>query len=576
VSELGAGFTHVSYIDLALLRSKQRDYPEAIKLARLGLDNAPDLAEPRAYASVRLGDLHREAGNLVPALEEYDRCIKLAQGLQDAAHTETDGQFAPSQTGSLIPWLYAAHKGKLLCLAAIGNDAATEEELESTQKLLERYRQNILEEENRNTFFDIEQSVYDAAIDFAYSRKADYQAVFEYSEQSRARSLLDLIPNAPNQGEAHSNGDISRVRPLSELRQGLPDNTQLIEYAALEDKLLICLVSRSEFSVKQTPIRLEDLTDRILRFRQSILTGAEPEAEGPSPTRSLAQELYHLLIEPIELSPENGRRICLVPDKILTNLPFDALVSPGTGRYMVEDYQICVAPSASVYLMCSQNRNHSADLVKEHLLGVGNPDFDRSEFPDLSPLQSTEAQIERIATLYSSDSPVVLTGANAVKGRVKDEMSKADVIHFASHYKVYPGQPMNSRLVLARDRDVSAGFLQADEVYELKLSRAPVVVLSACDSGVEYYYNGEGMVGMSRVFIAAGAPIVVASLWKVESRATAKLMVSFHQHRKRDGDSTGEALALAQRDMLSGALGDDLRHPFYWAGFAAIGGATTF
>src|SRR5262249_58509740 len=128
------------------------------------------------------------------------------------------------------------------------------------------------------------------------------------------------------------------------------------------------------------------------------------------------------------------------------------------------------------------------------------------------------------------------------------------------HYKVYPGQPMNSRLLLARGRadsapDSSAGFLRADEVYGLTLRRAPVVVLSACDSGVEYYYNGEGMIGMSRVFVAAGPPVVVASLWQVEADATGKLMISLHQQRKRHGTPTAEALALAQEDMVSGAAG---------------------
>src|SRR5262249_8464160 len=157
------------------------------------------------------------------------------------------------------------------------------------------------------------------------------------------------------------------------------------------------------------------------------------------------------------------------------------------GKYLVEDYQVTVAPSATVYLVCSEKSNHTAGMDREHLLAVGNPDFDRSAFPELSPLQATQAQVEDIARLYTSDSPVVLTGPRATKPRVRVEAANADVIHIASHYKVYPGRPMNSRLLLARTRadstaDSSAGFLRADEVYGLRLRRAPVVVLSACDS----------------------------------------------------------------------------------------------
>jgi CHAT domain-containing protein len=576
--EQDAGFSYVSYVDLALLRSKQRRYAEAINLAQNGLEVAPNLPEPRVYASLQLGNLHRQAGDVIPALDEYNRCIKYIQGLEDTGDNVSENWEAKKDGARPSLWLYTAHKGRLFCLLENGSDTAVEEELRSTLGLLGKYRRNILEEQNRNTFFDLEQTVYDAAMDFAYSRRADYQAVFDYSEQSRARSLLDLMANAPNAVGNEAGRDYSQVRTLSQVREALPDETQLIEYAALENKLLICLVSRSEFSVKETPIRLDELTDKVLRFRQSILTGAGLEAEEIPRIRAQAQELYHLLIEPISLSPTNGSRICLVPDKILNNLPFAALVSPGGRRYLVEDYVVTLAPSATVYLVCSENRNHRAEVGNEHLLAVANPAFDRSVFPELSPLQSTEVQVDKIAKLYSANSPVVLTGAKAAKEPVKDEMQKADVIHLASHYKVYPGQPMNSRLLLAKslDQDVSKGFLQADEVYGLRLHRAPLVVLSACDSGVEYYYNGEGLIGMSRVFIAAGAPVVVASLWQVETAATSKLMVGFHQHRKSDRNPTGEALALAQRDMLSGALGEDHRHPYYWAGFTAIGGATTF
>src|SRR6185295_213820 len=116
--------------------------------------------------------------------------------------------------------------------------------------------------------------------------------------------------------------------------------------------------------------------------------------------------------------------------------------------------------------------------------------------------------------------------------------------------------------------DSPTGFLQADEVYGLKLRRAPLVILSACQSGVEYYYNGEGMIGMSRAFIAAGASVVVASMWQVDVYATDELMINFHQHRKFERLSASEALRRAQQDMIRNPK---RRHPYYWAGFAAIG-----
>lgn len=564
-------FAAVSYEDFAIL-SWKRDHAKALELAQAGFAAAVNQPGQFAYACVQLGNLYKQAGDPSQAMRYYQQCIEYINAQENTrAYKSTQ----PSLPGAdrLPAMLYDAHKGKLFCLLKVGDDNAVEEQLKTTLDLLDTYRQGILEEQNRNTFFNLEQTVYDAAVDFEFSRRGREEDAFEYSEESRARSLLDLIDNTSDS-----------ARSLREVRQELPDQTQLIEYVALEDKLLICLVSKSEFKIRQSPIGLDKLTDKVLRFRSSILAapGPVPEAEELAQIQSQARELYQLLIEPIALSPENGRKICFVPDKILNSLPFAALASPHSGSYLIEDYDVTLAPSATVYLICSSRGGHTTDMGHEHLLGVGNPSFDRLGSSGLSSIQSTEAQVKEIAKLYPSGSPLVLTGPDARKSLVREEMANADVIHLATHYKVYPGRPMNSRLLLTQARDSnnlddSAGFLQADEVYALKLQqRAPVVVLSACDSGVEYYYNGEGMIGMSRVFIAAGAPVVVASLWQVATNATGELMVRFHQHRKRDQKPTAEALALAQRDMLTGAFGDDYRHPYYWAGFAAIGGETTF
>jgi len=99
-----------------------------------------------------------------------------------------------------------------------------------------------------------------------------------------------------------------------------------------------------------------------------------------------------------------------------------------------------------------------------------------------------------------------------------------------------------------------------------------LVVLSACQTGIERQYRGEGAVGAARPFFIAGVPTVVASLWPVDSDASADLMVKFHQHR-RDGLRVTEALQQAQLELVRGT---DVRyqHPYYWAPFLTIGGIT--
>jgi CHAT domain-containing protein len=117
--------------------------------------------------------------------------------------------------------------------------------------------------------------------------------------------------------------------------------------------------------------------------------------------------------------------------------------------------------------------------------------------------------------------------------------------------------------------------LQAYEIYRLPLSRLRLVILSACRSGVERYYGGEGMVGVSRPFIAKGVPLVVASLWEVDPEATTKLMIRFHEYRKPKTLLTAEALRMAQLSLLHGSDSSQ-RQPYYWASFESIGGYANY
>ena len=121
----------------------------------------------------------------------------------------------------------------------------------------------------------------------------------------------------------------------------------------------------------------------------------------------------------------------------------------------------------------------------------------------------------------------------------------------------------------------SDGFWQSAEIYSLKLPRTRLALLSACQTGIEQHYNAEGAVGAARPFLVAGVPVVVASLWPVDSDATAALMIDLHKQRTRFERPVTQALRQAKLDMLHGP---DLRyrHPYYWAPFVVVGGLSTF
>jgi CHAT domain-containing protein len=102
----------------------------------------------------------------------------------------------------------------------------------------------------------------------------------------------------------------------------------------------------------------------------------------------------------------------------------------------------------------------------------------------------------------------------------------------------------------------------------MKLPRTKLVILSACQTGLGHYYRGEGIVSLVRPFLALKVPTVVASLYSVDSQATAALMIDFHRLRKKKNLGAGDALRTAQRNMIADAT---FRHPFYWASFIAVG-----
>jgi CHAT domain-containing protein len=139
---------------------------------------------------------------------------------------------------------------------------------------------------------------------------------------------------------------------------------------------------------------------------------------------------------------------------------------------------------------------------------------------------------------------------------------------------------MNSQLLLAKPSTRADSFTSADgsllagDIYDMKLERPRLAVLSACSTGIEHYYNGEGMIGMARTFLAAGVPLVVASQWPVDTIPTSELMVKFHGQRRR-GLSTAAALRAAQLEIIEHAS-QQYRHPYYWAPFVTIGGYASY
>lgn len=558
-----------SYASLGLMYATRRNYDEALKNIQLALESGKSIPnqdmqrDAVAYSLLQLGNTHRLAGDFSKAIESYDQAIRFYEQLNFQAFS------------------YVAHKGKFLACAEAADCPSVEQELETTLSLFEQQRQKIREMSNKYSFFDTEQSVYDLAIDFAYTAKNDPAKAFDYSERCHARSLLDL-KNVGDQWRETRGAD--EMRPastfepvkLQELRARMPEQAQIVQYAVLNDKLLIWFISKTRVESFRQAITAGELGEKVVNYLQLV---SSPSKSDENEERRRAEELYQVLIAPVEGLLDKQKQVCIIPDKVLSYLSFAALAAPASGKYLIENYALIYAPSSNIFIQCSEAARRKGGARLEKLLSVGNPQFDARDFPTLRRLPAAGAEAKDIAAYY--DSSNIFIGNEATRERIGREMEAADVIHLATHYIADEQSPMYSKLLLAKDApgdaapDNPRGVLLAYEIYGLKFPRTRLVVLSACATAAERYYGGEGMIGLSSPFIKGGVPLVVASLWPIDSDSTAKMMVDFHRHRKQDSLSTAEALRHAQTEMLNGSR-KDYRRPYHWASFIAIGGYAGF
>ncbi|HEU4933712.1 MAG TPA: CHAT domain-containing protein [Pyrinomonadaceae bacterium] len=537
---------------LGTIYGKLGRFADALQHVNKAVEMAGSARNVLAYSLLQQGHIYRAMSDYEKAVDSYGQSIELYNQIKLPAR------------------LYEAHKGVLLCYISQNDVSRAEQEIATILPLIEEYRKQISEENNRNSFFETEQNVYDTVIDFEVSRLNNPERAFQYLQYSRGRSLLDLL-NKDAEAVADAlepeivSQSVAQPESAEQIKEKLPEGVQLVQYAVLEDKILIWVISRSEIALKQSNVSRRDLNETIQRYLKVISRPPNDQEE----ESALAKQLYVSLIQPIEALLDRKRVLCIIPDKNLSYIPFSALISPASQKYLIEDYVITTSQSPSVFLYCSKNATRRAHVKDERLLSVGNPRFDRASFPDLDDLPNAKQEALEIASNYKDALPLLEASATATA--VKNEMLRSDVVHFALHSVLDGDLPLRSSLLLTPSGTQSQ--LHAYEVYRLGLERTRLVVLSSCQTGAERYYDGEGMASLARAFMGAGVPLVVASLWPVDSAATEKLMVRFHSERRQS--NTAMALTNAQRAMLHGSE-KRFQSPYYWAAFSLNGGYAEF
>ena len=343
------------------------------------------------------------------------------------------------------------------------------------------------------------------------------------------------------------------VSTLITVQQTLPAQTTLVEYYVVSDtQTLAFVVTLDAFHTVPLSVSVASLIQKVDWFRQ--FTSEEA-------TRATAQMLYNWLFAPVRKYIDTPA-VLFAPHQQLHYLPFEALHDGA--YYLVETYTIGYIPSASVLRYLNVDGQDDA----KDLLVLGNPT--NNAVPSL-PAADQEAQV--VAEMFGAS---VYLGESATESRLWEQAADADYIHLAAHGQFNETAPQFSRVYLAPSetaRDTvtptlsshTDGLLETHEVWNLQLENADLVTLSACQTQLGELSAGDELVGLSRAFIYAGTPSLVASLWSVEDASTAYLMERFYGYLK-EGMSKAEALRQAKLDTL-----ETYPSPYHWAAFTLIG-----
>lgn len=387
------------------------------------------------------------------------------------------------------------------------------------------------------------------------------------------------------------------------------EDSLLLEYSLGEERSFLFIADKESLEIVELPRRaeIETAARRFLEkiklrqseiMRQSFQNGPGKTAADGEPWKRERDVLSRMLLGPAAGKLEN-KRLLIVGSGVLQYVPFAALGRPEADNgFLIETNEVVTLPSASVLKLLRENRRQKKDEAP--LLAVmADPVFAADDVrvkafagknkkaadsaavaanrplrrlrSDFSRLRFSRREAEEIARFVPDGQKfLAMDFAANIKTAVSDDLKKARLVHFATHGLINSDFPELSGIVFSlvdeegRPQD---GYLRLHDIYNLRLA-ADLVVLSACDSALGKEIRGEGIIGLTRGFMYAGAPSVVASLWKVEDRATAELMKKFYRLMLKDKRPPAEALRAAQIEMLQD---EQWRDPFYWAAFTLQG-----
>lgn len=572
---------------IGIAYSNQNQYARAIEYFEQSLPHFQSVPKsvPNRYNEGRfynlLGQVYAFLGSYEQAINCQERSLEISQSLGE-------------------PFSEAIVLAELgLIFFKSGRLVEAEEKLRQAIHLSETIREKLGSDDTlKVSIFERQAEPYQLLQTVLVSQNK-IEAALEISERGRARALVELLSQRLTASSenliAIDSLQVDQIRRISAEHKATLVEYSIIQTKGLEPTILIWVIKpNGEIALRQASLQSTEhqsisLKDLVFETREGmgsrsieafVLSGEaheldrdvalHPEAEEPhSPDRSRPKlrAFYQLLIQPIEeLLPElPEERIIFIPQGPLFLLPFAALID-ANGNYLIEQHTVLISPSIQSLALTRQTRQRLGQAELQEALIVGNPTMPQITLGGeklsraLLPLPGAEQEAEAVALVLNTQA---LIGSQATKVAVLSRMTRARMIHLATHGLLDDTRGLGSAIVLAAsDTD---GLLTAEEILQLNL-QAGLVVLSACNTG-RGRVTGDGVIGLSRSFIAAGVPSVIVSLWSVPDTPTASLMSEFYRQLQTHPDKA-QALRQAMRTTMQYDPS-----PVNWAAFVLIGEA---
>lgn len=392
--------------------------------------------------------------------------------------------------------------------------------------------------------------------------------------------------------------DLIQPRPLElKLMQAqLDPDTLLLVYKLGLRRSFLWVVSPSGLESYVLPAKTE-LAREADSFHEILSRAPEPAAKQDE-EEVIARQLYDRLLGPAA-GKLGKNRLVVVADGALQLTPFAALIDSQTGQRLIEKNEVVYLPSISSLALLREAASARKPAPKT-LAVLADPVFELSDprlkgkvsappsnRPDprraalrsaevagdvvLRRLELSREEANQIASLTSPAMNTKLLDFAASRASLESmDLRQYRILHIATHGVLNPKRPELSGLVLSlydergKPQD---GFLAAHDVYNLEIG-ADLVTLSACQTARGKEVFGEGILGLAHGFLYAGAPRLVASLWKVDDLASARFMSRFYKGMLEQGLSPAAALRKAQIYLQNSR---DWAAPYYWAGFTLQG-----